>query len=244
MTFKPLPFIQCREDELVVSEMFYSIQGEGIYVGHPSVFLRLASCNLLCVWCDTIDVWSKGKVYSFDELFKEFDRREYITRLNEGAHLVITGGEPMLRQINLTFFLTYLKEYVDNLFVEVETNGTIMPIPMFDKLVSIYNISPKLSNSKMPFEVRVRPEVMEYFSKNRKAYFKFVVENDNDVLEAMRTYILPFNIPKSKILLMPQCKSREEYQKLSPQIIEICKRLGYRFSPRLQLEVYDKATGV
>jgi organic radical activating enzyme len=244
MTYKPLPFIQTKDDELAVSEIFYSIQGEGIYVGHPSVFLRLASCNLLCVWCDTIDVWSKGKTYTFDELFKEFDRREYIIRLNEGAHLVITGGEPMLRQRNLTFFLTYLKEFVDNLFVEVETNGTILPTLMFDKLVSIYNVSPKLSNSKMPFEVRVRPEVMEYFSKNRKAYFKFVVENDNDVLEALRTYILPFNISKSRVLLMPQCRSREEYERLSPSIIEICKRLGYRFSPRLQLEIYDKATGV
>jgi organic radical activating enzyme len=244
MTYKPLPFIQTKDDELAVSEIFYSIQGEGIFVGHPSVFLRLASCNLLCVWCDTIDVWSKGKVYTFDELFKVFDRREYITRLNEGAHLVITGGEPMLRQRNLTFFLTYLKEYVDDLFVEVETNGTIMPTPEFSRLVSIYNVSPKLGNSKMPFEVRVRPEVMEYFSKSRKAYFKFVVENDNDVLEALRTYILPFNIPKSRVLLMPQCRSREEYERLSPSIIEICKRLGYRFSPRLQLEVYDKATGI
>jgi len=249
MTFKLLPFIQAKQDELVVSEVFYSIQGEGIYAGHPAVFLRLASCNLLCVWCDTIDVWVRGKTYSINELieyFKTTPNKEinYIKYLNQGVHLVLTGGEPMLRQDALIKFLTILVEYVPNLFVEVETNGTILPKPEFDKFISVYNVSPKLSNSKMPTEVRIRPNVIKYFVNCNKAYFKFVVEGIWDIKEIFDDYIKPFNIPKNKILLMPQCQTREEYQKLSPEVIEFCKVFRFRFSPRLQIEIYDKKTGV
>jgi hypothetical protein len=75
-------------------------------------------------------------------------------------------------------------------------------------------------------------------------YFKFVIEKSLDINELYYSYILPFKIPKEKILLMPQCQTREEYQKLSPVVIDLCKVFGFRFSPRLQIEIYDKKTGV
>ena len=84
--------------KLIVAETFYSIQGEGQTMGKPSVFLRLGGCNLLCKsedWvCDSIEVWQKGKAVLFSEVLQE----DYIKRLREGAHLIITGGEPLIHK--------------------------------------------------------------------------------------------------------------------------------------------------
>jgi organic radical activating enzyme len=114
---------------LAVSEAFYSIQGEGASTGVPAVFLRLGGCNLLCKseqWtCDTIDVWSKSKSTLFEEVLKD----EWVEQLRAGAHLVVTGGEPLAHK-NLSHFLFWFNLRNHFLpFTEVETNGTIAPPP-------------------------------------------------------------------------------------------------------------------
>ena len=96
-----------------VSEHFYSLQGEGATMGVPAVFIRLQACNLLCggygtqkdgklhngaTWrCDTLDVWTNGKKNTV-ELFASKINELYGDVLREGAHLVWTGGEPMMQQ--------------------------------------------------------------------------------------------------------------------------------------------------
>jgi organic radical activating enzyme len=235
------------DNEIFISEIFYSIQGEGIMAGSPAIFIRTQGCNLNCIWCDTKDVWINGTGIPYDELVNKILELHYIAKYNI-SHIVITGGEPLLRQEELVRLLSLLNMRVSYFpIIEVETNGTIKPNEIFDKYVTIYNVSPKLSNSQVSLEMRSKPDVIEWFAKNKKAWFKFVVENESDVEEII--YDLPYSniimsFAKDRILLMPQADTREKYLQLAPRVIEWCKKYGFRFSPRLHIEIYDRRTGV
>lgn len=243
-----LPFIVSPESTIAVSEHFYSVQGEGPYTGVPAVFLRLQGCNLLCMFpCDTIPVWRVGKSHSIEKLAQEFNKL-YGTYFKNGAHLILTGGEPMMRQKELIEFLICLESVLKSgkPYVEVETNGTIMPQGDFEVFIDHYNISPKLANSKMSVERRVRPEVIRYLidESPKRTIFKFVVDKQEDIAELVDTYAKPFGIPSSIIYLMPECTSDVELREKQAKVIEWCKESGYRYSNRLHIEVYNELTGV
>ena len=108
-----------------ISEIFESIQGEGNNAGKPAVFLRTAECNLKCVWCDTKYTWD-WKTYDYSKEVNEMSIKEVRQSLEQFRirHLVITGGEPLMQQDDLSELLTFLKP---KFYVEVETNGTILP---------------------------------------------------------------------------------------------------------------------
>lgn len=98
-----------------VNEIFYSLQGEGFYVGVPSVFIRLSGCNLQCSFCDTTH-----------QSFTDMSEREIadVVAQYPAQHVVITGGEPSLQ---LTALLIEQLHKLDK-EVAVETNGThILP---------------------------------------------------------------------------------------------------------------------
>ncbi len=118
-----------------VSEIFYSIQGEGILAGVPSVFVRLSGCNLRCVWCDTpYTSWNpEGSTMLLEEVVAS-------VRGCSPSHAVVTGGEPMIfpESVELTRALKQA-----GLHVTVETAGTVYQ-PIACDLMSI---SPKLANS-------------------------------------------------------------------------------------------------
>lgn len=248
---------------LRVSEMFYSLQGEGPTTGVPAVFLRLGGCNLLCggmgtiqdkelhdgaTWrCDTIEVWSQARKLSKEDLYQEFLDRKFLTYLTSGAHLVITGGEPLQQQEEILEFLNYYKKLGLPLpYIEIETNGTIAPCTELFDFVDQFNISPKLSNSGMPEERRLVPMVIRQLIVHRNSFFKFVVSSIEDVREAERDFILahPFSIRRSQIVLMPGADNRAKLQELEQQIAAIAIERGYRYSSRLHIQIWDKKTGV
>ena len=116
-----------KQDKIAVSEYFYSLQGEGRTMGVPAVFLRLTGCNLMCggkgvekdgilrdsaTWvCDTIAVWMQGTTWSFEGITEELNKTtDFVKRLKEGVHLVITGGEPLLQQTRILHYLEYLEQ--------------------------------------------------------------------------------------------------------------------------------------
>ncbi len=109
-----------------VSEIFYSVQGEGVNAGLPSVFLRLAVCNLQCSWCDTKYTWD-WKQYDYNKEVHKMNAEQIKEQiLKYGCrHIVITGGEPMLQQEELAGLLVSLKKV--GFEAEIETNGTILP---------------------------------------------------------------------------------------------------------------------
>ena len=164
-----------------ISEIFKSIQGEGTNAGKPAIFLRTAECNLKCTWCDTKYTWD-WKSFDYSKEVKEIsikDIRERIEQFNL-RHLVITGGEPLMQQDDLAELLVFLKP---DFYVEIETNGTILPNNALSTLVDQWNVSPKTKNSGNPLELCEDNECYAFFSKQKNCYFKYVVENEDDLVE-------------------------------------------------------------
>lgn len=232
-----------RVSSLVVAETFYSIQGEGPTMGHPAVFLRLAGCNLLCEgkgWrCDTIEVWQKGVSTPFDEVLSDV----FISHLQRGAHLVITGGEPLLQRGLLVNYLKwFVKEKGFNPYVEIETNGTIDPGGLLFDLIDQFNVSPKLPNSGESYDRRVKEWAILSLKRNsRNVCFKFVVTGHHDVIDIGDEYGM---INPQTIWLMPAGDTRAKLNKIRDEIIEVCKVMHYRYSERLHIVAWNKKTGV
>ena len=137
-------------------EIFHSLQGEGHSIGTPTVFLRLAHCNLTCSWCDTKYTWDWANYDPKREVLTlpvdEIEERI----LGYGCpHLVITGGEPMMQQEALAPLALSLNER--GFHVEVETNGTLAPNAEMANAVSQWNVSPKLTNSGVAPDRREAP---------------------------------------------------------------------------------------
>lgn len=239
---------------LAVSETFYSIQGEGATMGHPSVFLRLKTCNLLCgghgtvqdkklhdgaEWrCDTIEVWMKGDRKEHPQVLSP----DLIKRLQAGAHLIITGGEPLLQQPRIQSYLEWYMDQFETLpFIEVETNGTIPPGSSLRPYVNRWNCSPKLKNSGVPFMKRFRPDVISELNKTR-TIFKFVITDPGDWMEIEKDF-LPI-IDRDKVWLMPGASDITELLEANQMVSQIALEQGVRFSTRLQIEIWNKTTGV
>lgn len=235
---------------LNVAEQFYSIQGEGMSMGIPSYFLRLKSCNLLCggkgtdkdgelhdgaTWrCDTVEVWLKGSQKSYEEILKDFGD------FMPASHLIITGGEPLLQQNKIIGLLDMIGE----MYVEIETNGTLVPSKELRDRVMQWNVSPKLSNSGVPFDKRVNPEAITILRNCFRSQFKFVVTNEAEVVEAIKTYIEPFHLAKRQVWLMPAGDNQDQLNQVSWQVAELAKQYGFGYSHRLHITLWNKKTGV
>jgi len=246
---------------LRVSEMFYSIQGEGHYCGQPSVFLRLQGCNLTCggtttlsskqceenaSWrCDSIDVWTQGEKMSFQEICDQWETNNWIKFLNKGAHLVITGGEPLLQSKALeSFLLFYLNRYQVLPFIEIETNGTIEPTNLLKSYINQYNVALKLTNSGLKKENYFVQKAIQFFAKQNHTLFKFVVANQDDIEELENSYIQPFQLKNTAIMLMPAADNRQDLDVLEPQVIDWCKDRAWRYTTRLHIKIWNKKTGI
>ena len=230
---------------LHISEKFYSIQGEGKTMGIPAIFLRLGGCNILCksdTWvCDTIDVWRNSTKIEYD---KVFTKDEILKLETSNVHLVITGGEPMLHQTNLISFLKWFGEqYMFLPTIEIETNGTILPDARLYNMVRYWNVSLKLENSGVPIQKRKISKVVRFLSRqsSKKVIFKYVVTCEDDIKEIISTY--PSTTIKD-VYLMPAGATQEELAITRPIVAELCKKYMFKFSDRLQVVVWDKATGV
>jgi 6-pyruvoyltetrahydropterin 2'-reductase len=241
---------------LIISEQFYSIQGEGINVGQPAVFLRLAACNLTCkgfsyqdaetgeqLGCDTAKVWRKGERWSFEKILTHWQNQGWLHALTNGAHLVITGGEPLLQQAALVHFIETLKVQVDT-FIEIETNATIL---FSDELLihlNQINASPKLRFAGDAADKRVKPAVLKQLAKCDIAYFKFVLSEPEQINEIMTDYQQLYAIPTTRILLMPEGGTADIINANSDWLIELCKKYHLRYSPRLHIIIWGEVTGV
>lgn len=230
------------KNSLVVAETFYSIQGEGQTMGVPAVFLRLGGCNLLCKgsWiCDTIEVWQKGKSTIFMQVLSE----EYITKLKEGAHLVITGGEPLLQQTAIIEYIKWLWKQKVNPIIEIETNGTIEPhYSLLQNLVSYWNVSPKLANSGMSYDSRVNEIALRKLqSAVGRTIFKFVINDREDFLEIDSDYGF---LDHDKLVLMPAGSTIAQLNRTREMVIELCKVMTTRYCDRLHVVAWNQATGV
>jgi 7-carboxy-7-deazaguanine synthase len=222
-----------------IAEIFYSIQGEGTLAGVPSVFVRTSGCNLRCTWCDTpYTSWEpQGEERDIESILEEVDRY--------GApHVVITGGEPMIApQIDE---LTHrLKQHIT-----IETAGTVDAHVRCD----LMSISPKLANStphtreegrwaSQHDRLRYQPEILRRLTQLYPHQLKFVITDPNDLTE-VHAIVDSTGVSKSRVLLMPEGIDSAILAGRSRWLAEICKREGYRFSPRLQIDLWGNRRGV
>ena len=232
-----------KNNFLKVSEKFFSIQGEGKTVGVPAIFLRLGGCNLLCKskdWiCDSIEVWSNSNKVDFKDVFDKDD----IMNLRRGVHLVITGGEPLLHQRQVARFLDWIDYHYGFIpTIEVETNGTILPDNELIYYVDYWNVSPKLSNSGESFDKRFNKEALQFFNGSPSTGWKFVIAERNDVIEFFNDF--NFIHKDKRISFMPAGDSLESIAKSEKLVVELCKEMNIRYCPRLQINIYNQATGV
>ena len=223
-----------------ISEIFESIQGEGNNAGKPAVFLRIAECNLKCVWCDTKYTWD-WKNYDYSKEVNEMSIKEVRQSLEQFRirHLVITGGEPLMQQDDLAELLTFLKP---EFYVEVETNGTILPNNALSTLVDQWNVSPKTKNSGNPLEMCEVNECYTFFSKKKNCYFKYVVESEDDLIE-INQFISKYSLKKDRVLLMTQAITKEEILAKENNVFTISKKNSLGFSPRLHVMKWGSQRG-
>ena len=226
-----------------IAEIFHSIQGEGLLAGVPSIFIRTSGCNLRCHWCDTpYASWKpEGPEMSVEEIL------EKVTEWN-CDHVVLTGGEPMIT-LDLPELAAVLKK--QNKHITIETAGTILPNGIPCDLASL---SPKLSNSTPPPErdpawakkheaIRLQPEVISEWIRKYPFQLKFVVSSENDLVEIKDLLSRLPPVPLHQILLMPEGIDVKTLATRSPWLVDICKREGFRFCPRLHIELFGHTRG-
>lgn len=230
---------------LEVSEFFYdTIQGEGVYAGHPAAFLRLKGCTLNCSWCDTQEVWRTGYRFSFAYLFHLIENSTLLEKLRKGQHLVITGGSPLRQQYRLIAFIrAFIDKFHFTPFIEVENECVLLIDNDLLPYVRCWNNSPKLANSGNAFATRVNDKALQQ-AVSIGGYFKFVVSSEEDVDEVFLTFVIPYNIPLARVLLMPLGQTAVDIALKKAEVIGWAIKYNVRYSPRLHVELWDKQTGV
>jgi len=225
---------------LRLSEVFDSLQGEGVNMGKPCRFVRLALCNLHCRYCDTKYTWDFDK-YDYASEVQEIALAGLVEQLRTApaGHVVITGGEPLLQQRTLA---KALERVSPTLFVEIETNGTRVPLPSLRERVDQWNVSPKLTSAGDPESLRIRPDALLALRDTGRAYLKLVVRTpaDRDEAEALRAR---FGFEKERTLLMPEATTPEELAARSPEVAGWSQQLSLRFSSRLHVALWGGRRG-
>ena len=289
--------------KLRYSEAFYSIQGEGRFVGVPSVFLRVFGCNFECrgfgqergnlipveempymtdplgdknnpeaytsidqlpvtpVGCDSSASWAMKYKHlqmtkTIEEVFEHvisllpngrFDEKEDI-------HLVITGGEPLLgwQRCWPTLLQLCWKKGLKN--VTFETNGTQIVsgdlAAFFNNLPDLHvtwSTSPKLSLSGEKREEALNPEALNTMNGvwNSHLYNKFVVR-DMDDFEEVDIFVKAYKeagVKLDAVYCMPEGATLEQQTLTAKGVAEACMKTGYKFSPRLHIDLFGNAWG-
>ena len=248
-----------------VSEVFYSLQGEGHSMGKPSVFIRMPGCNLRCqgeYWkCDSLDLRNVFTEYTVESLWRKVlsfnvNMREYLR--SGRARIIFTGGEPGLENNSkmINAFLDGVPPDVvsveerGNGYVptEIETNGSLSLNEEYRKLlsrVSVVNCSPKLESSGNDLDLRYNRETLKFIENRSVSLFKFVVSDVKDLTEVMTMY--DFVNPAS-IILMPATQnvsgSEEKDNEWQRYIWETAAEKGWRYSGREHINVWGLRAGV
>jgi len=239
-------------------KLFYTLEGEGEYIGMPSVFMRLSLCNLSCKGfasedspngCDSYISWSVKNKMKFIDIWEEyFVKQNFAEKLNKGAILKLTGGEPLIQEVKLLQFVDYLCSKLGMVpRIDFETNATIIPDKKWvNEFNATFTTSPKLKHNGDPENRTYKPEVLKWHAEHNSG-FKFVISSAEDIDEVWKKYVNDdkgINVPIERIWFMPCCGSRQEHIEKAPAVAEYAKAMNVNFSPRLHLLVWNKALRV
>lgn len=227
---------------LRIAEIFTSIQGEGIWTGVPSTFVRISGCNMRCRWCDTpYASWEpEGDFWEIDQIVERVD----------ADHAVLTGGEPMLFD-PLEDLAQCLKNKGKT--ITIETAGTVHRKVACD----LMSISPKLANSDPDEDTpggwaerhratRENLEPLKNLVTDYNCQLKFVVNPDNGLDDLREIEALLSQIPAvepSRILLMPEGTDSETLHRRMKRLVEPVLERGWRLTPRLHIDLFGDTRG-
>ncbi len=250
-----------------------TVQGEGKLAGTPSLFIRLASCNLRCIWqmedgslckCDT----SYASFHPDDKKIWDVNEIVSTVRNNIGNmnHVVITGGEPLLQKKGVRVLCKKLKEEI-GVHITIESNGTLFDEEL-SQWVDLFSISPKLSNSvpsaeKLKFygedengssryhhEIRRNITALQSYintvnNSDKELQLKFVVGKAADEAEIVNDYLKQLSeYNQQDIMLMPLGATHDQLAKSTPIVLKMCIENGWKFSPRIHIDIFGSKQGV
>jgi 7-carboxy-7-deazaguanine synthase len=226
-----------------ISEIFYSIQGEGKRSGVPSVFVRASGCNLRCTWCDTpYASWNpEGHDWPVDQIEAEVEKFSC-------RDVVLTGGEPMIMP-DIAELCARLK--AANHLITIETAATVFePVAM-----DLASLSPKLSNSTPTQRESGRfaaahdrqrlnlPVIQQFIDHAPDFQLKFVVSTEQDLREIDEILNALTGWQADDVMLMPEGIDTATLGSRSEWIINVCKAKGFRYCPRLHIALFGNRRG-
>lgn len=248
------------EDALPINELFHSLQGEGRLAGVPSVFVRTSGCNLRCWFCDSYRTsWEPAHAWlDLTEVVAEIER-------HDADHVVLTGGEPLVHDESVP-----LLERLDaaGYHTTVETNGTIHR----DAPIDLASVSPKLSSSTPSADLvadgtprpdgksvdsaaaerheaeRLDLNALARLVEDYDTQLKFVVTGPDDLPEIDRLVervrdAASATVADADVLLMPEGTTREALDATRETVAELALDRGYRYTPRLHVDLWNDAPG-
>ena len=229
-----------------VLEIYQSKQGEGIWTGQPSVFVRFLGCPLHCRFCDT----AYARYHSEEEngFGASLAPDEIVGRilLLDLPHVVLTGGEPMISP-HIVELTKLLKEF--DYQITIETAGIVFQPTICD----LMSISPKLRNTvplggdealiKDHDRERSKPEIVQQLMLRHNYQLKFVVDTKEDLYEVEEYLSRLHGVVPHRVLLMPQAVEVETMYQKAEWIEPFCNTKGYRYCPRMQLVWYGNKRG-
>lgn len=224
---------------MFVAETFTSLQGEGLLAGTPSFFIRTSGCNLRCVWCDT-------PYASWHPEGQRLGVGELVARAAHAGcrHVVLTGGEPLLQRE-----LPELTERLASagLHITIETAGTLAP----EFACHLLSLSPKTASSDPAGTWRERHRIGRtnleparvLLARHPEHQLKFVVRGPEDMPE-VEAIVGALAVARERVLLMPEGRTPAEVRARVGAVALLCLAAGYRFSPRLQMDLFGGGPGV
>ena len=217
---------------LRISELFFSLQGEGPSTGTPAHFLRLQGCDVGCRWCDTRYTWNPegGRALTYAEA------RADLLALGAAPLLVVTGGEPLSHPGIAGLLEQALGDWDA---VEVETSGIHPPAMRHARLR--WNHSPKLPSVTERWADTWRHAAA--FAADPLTTFKLVVGDDPDTADALRL-MREHELPRNQVMLMPEGLTDDALRARAVTLAETCKREGVRMSARLHVWLWGARRGV
>ena len=208
-----------QERAMHVSEIFYSLQGEGPLVGEPSVFIRLGGCvEPYCPWCDTAYAIHEYREMALEEILEQAGR--YACR-----NAVITGGEPFLQW----------ESGLETLHRTLATKGWRISYETSGKagIPDLHGATVVLSPKNIAGQWQVAPEALA-----RAHSFKFVAQ-DLASLREIDIFVQENALQKEKVCIMPMGMTRDEQLQRMEMVFTFCREHGYRMTPRLHILIFD-----